>query len=105
MVSSCVGLCLIANVAWAEEKHCALAVQLVKDIDNEAGLYYTQDTYQFKNDVLADDLKALAAAIKLPVLDTAMTQLTAAITENSKIDSALADVAMAIHEWEGDKCF
>lgn len=105
IVSSCVGLCLVANSAFADDKSCALAQQLLKDIDNEAGLYYSQDNYQFNNDVLAGDLKALSSAIELPALDSALSQLTTSITENKGVDSALADVAMAVYDWEGDKCF
>jgi hypothetical protein len=95
----------VANIAFADDKNCAHAEQLLKDIDNEAGLFYSPGTYAFKNDVLDADLKALAASIKLPVLDTALTQFAVAIADNKGFDLALADVAMAIHEWESDKCF
>jgi hypothetical protein len=97
--------CLLSNLALAEDKSCPAAQKLLKDIDNEAALYYTESVYKFKNTALLKDINDLSEVLNITSLNEASVTFSTAVSSQENIDSAMADVASAVHIWESELCF
>jgi hypothetical protein len=100
-----ISFCLLSNSALAEDKSCSAAQKLLKDIDNEAALYYSESDYKFKNEALLKDISDLSEVLNITSLNEASETFSTAASNQVNIDSAMADVASAVHEWESELCF